>query len=211
MLQSGLNPPPRRRIYAGDPVKGARHDNPDLFVGLDLSLTGSGVADLRHGHIQTTLWDKGKKLRGAERLDALEHLLRDKLDVGNDLPLLVGIEGYSYASKNGGERIGEWGGVARLCLHRHQIPYVEISPGQVKKFVLGKGSGAKALVIKELFKRFGVDRDDDNEADAAIIAIITACLVDDTVLQKLTKPQVDVVAELRKSHAAILQRVAPRA
>lgn len=200
MLPNDVNPPSRRvPAPKGDKVKGAL-PLLDLYVGLDLSLTGSGVCRFHRSHVDTQLWSAGKKLRGAERLHTLATMLERYVSDG---PVkLIGIEGYSFGSRNGGERIGEWGGVARVILFRHGIEFIEIAPNQVKKFVTGKGSGPKAVVMKELFKRFGVDRDDDNEADAAVIAIMTACVDNDAAMENLTKPQLDVVKELRKARAS---------
>jgi len=41
---------------------------------------------------------------------------------------------------------------------------------QLKKFATGKGTGQKSIVVREVFKRWGIDCKDDNQADACVLA-----------------------------------------
>lgn len=45
-----------------------------------------------------------------------------------------------------------------------------VTPGEVKKFVTGKGNAKKELIIKEVYKRYGFDTDINDIADAYAIA-----------------------------------------
>lgn len=126
-------------------------------VGLDLSLTATGVA---FGGLAARI---STKKDGCERLAAVRERVLEFL---TPLPDLVGIEGYSFNSKYGGERLGELGGVIRLQLWELGIPFVEIPPASVKKYATGSGTASKDEVLGAAIRRLGYERDDHNEADA---------------------------------------------
>lgn len=46
----------------------------------------------------------------------------------------------------------------------------EVNPQTIKRFITGKGNVSKALVLKEVYKKFGYDTDIDDLADAYAIA-----------------------------------------
>jgi hypothetical protein len=150
-------------------------------VGLDLSLTATGVAAA--DGVTVTL--SGKSHAGAERLrylrDEIVHriLVEQTVEVPDfhrDTPHLIEgpasavdlvcIEGYSYNSRNGGERLGELGGVVRLALHENEVPWVEISPAVVKKLATGKGNSAKEEVFAAAIRRLSYKGSSLDEADA---------------------------------------------
>lgn len=124
-------------------------------VGLDLSLTATGVAA---GAADTLRFPR---LKGIPRLVAL----RDEILARCADADLVLIEGYSFNSRVGGEHLGELGGVVRVGLFEHGIRYVEIPPAVVKKFATGKGNAPKDAVLTAAV-RLGFDGDDNNGADA---------------------------------------------
>jgi crossover junction endodeoxyribonuclease RuvC len=68
---------------------------------------------------------------------------------------LVIIEGYSFAGK-----------FNRMRLYKEGLPFVEVPPTSLKKFVTGKGNVKKDLMLLSVYKRWGYDTEDDNEADA---------------------------------------------
>ncbi len=52
-----------------------------------------------------------------------------------------------------------------------------VAPTQAKKFLTGKGNCDKNLILKEVFKRYGIDVDDDNIADAVNFNFIGRALL----------------------------------
>lgn len=145
------------------------------YVGLDLSLTATGMAQFRGPgfDIQTLVTDKR---RGFDRLQYIREKVR-RFVTGQGDPALrargVGIESYSMASKFNREAMGELGGIVRMMLWEEGIPFVDIAPTAVKKFITGKGSaGEKGLVMVEVFKRYGITVADNNQADAIVLAQI---------------------------------------
>lgn len=118
-------------------------------VGLDLSLTSSGVSCEKH------LFTISVASKGAERLHDISTQLEAFLNELNN-PSVV-IEGYSFASRNShAHAIGELGGVVRLSLWRNQIPYVEVPPTCRAKFATGRGNAGKSEVVSAVSARTGI-------------------------------------------------------
>ncbi len=145
------------------------------IIGIDQSLTGTGVCVLTSNRVETRLLEPSKGLHPVHRLRWFRAEFRALLDPGNgaDPRTLVVFEGYGYGAKNShSHALGELGGVLKLALLDAGLEAAVVPPSVLKKFVTGKGNAPKDQVAKELFKRFGVDTLNNNEADAAGLAII---------------------------------------
>lgn len=138
------------------------------YMGIDPSLTSTGVALIENGQLHTGLLSPPCK--GPERLswfyDEFMVLIR------RYAPQVVALEGYAFGAKSQHHALGELGGVLRLALHRVEQPFIVVPPTTLKKFATGKGNVEKSVVSKELFKRFNVDLHRNDEVDAAGLAII---------------------------------------
>jgi hypothetical protein len=144
-------------------------------VGLDLSLTATGVAQVDGGlTARATVLAAPKKLTGHPRLS----LLREKCqDWWQDADLVL-VEGPSYGSMSGQghhETAGLWWAVTH-DLWNAGIPVAVVTPSVLKKYAVGVGGGPKATKDKILVaavRRFPeVDVDDNNAADALWLAAI---------------------------------------
>lgn len=133
---------------------------PSRFVpiGIDLSLTATGI---RGRYLDTVI--KSKKT-GPARLDQIADKVLELVH-GNKANIAV-IEGYSYGSFNGGERLGELGGVVRTELWRRDIQYVEVAPNSLKKYATGKGNASKDAVLVSGVHRSHIQFVDNNACDA---------------------------------------------
>jgi crossover junction endodeoxyribonuclease RuvC len=119
-------------------------------MALDLSLAKTGVATTAG---VTLIQPKAR--RGPERLVYVQHeviRIAEEQDID-----LVAIEGYSYGSRYGGERLGELGGVIRVGLYSAGIDYIEVAPHSIKKYATGKGNAPKDAVLVEAVRRLGYD------------------------------------------------------
>lgn len=137
-------------------------------VGLDLSLTATGVA----GPAGTEVLRPGD-LRGCDRLTWLRQAVLDRCRNcwTNDGPYMdtadiVVLEDYAYSRANQAHQIGELHGVIRLALHEAEIPVALVAPTARAKYATGKGNAGKAEVLAAAIRRLGYDSHDDNEADA---------------------------------------------
>jgi len=141
-----------------------------VVAGLDLSLSGTGVAWIASdGIVAYRTWSPPAPLRGGERLLWLRTRLLAWLD--ESPPDRVVLEGYAFGSRNGREALGEWGGIVRVTLTERHIVYGTIPPARAKK-VLGNGRLTKAQIVLAVYKAYGVEVTNDNEADAVNLAFI---------------------------------------
>lgn len=151
---------------------------PRTVVGLDLSLSATGVAVLQVGG-----WPVLSTVRSGPGADSLA-MRRARIDTlagqiaehchGADLAV---IEGPSLGSSSGWlwERAGLWWTV----LHRLAdafVPVAEVAPATLKKFASGSGRGDKTAVavgLSRLWQEVVTGRN-DNEWDALALATIGA-------------------------------------
>lgn len=159
-------------------------------VGLDLSLSSTGVAIFAERGMSSRSWE-GKALRGAERLSWFYHNVVSLVRLYE--PALVVLESYAHEAKFGREQAGELGGVVRLALHETGCPWITYAPSQLKKFATGSGKSDKAIVARELYKRYGVDAEGNDEVDACGLALMGAARLGFRVT--LTAPQREAVAK----------------
>ena len=160
--------------------------------GIDLSLTSTGVCVLRNGELEVIKRLNTKDLRGVERLMWIEHKLFEVLP--NHLDLIC-LEGYSFGSQGRAVfNIGELGGVIRRGLHIYEMPWLEIAPHSLKKFVTGKGNTKKEDMKLHIYKRWGVEFGSSDECDAYGLARMAEVIATgDTV--GLTQAQLEAVAK----------------
>jgi crossover junction endodeoxyribonuclease RuvC len=115
------------------------------LIGLDLSLTATGVAVGESVVVIKT------KTTGVERLNDIRSQLRK--EIGRFNPKVAIIEGYAFGAHDRGARsIGELGGVVRLMLADYKIKFVEVPPASLKKFATGKGNADKDNVLAAAIK-----------------------------------------------------------
>jgi Holliday junction resolvasome RuvABC endonuclease subunit len=131
-------------------------------MGLDLSLTATGIACAEH----VDVLKPPKGCVGMARLDWYrQEILMHLFDTVTDTNTIVIIEGYSYNSRQGGEHLGELGGVIRYALWKWDLSYIEVAPAALKKFATGKGNCGKDQMIAAA-ARLGCPADDNNAVDA---------------------------------------------
>lgn len=147
-----------------------------MYVGIDLSLTGTGLVVLRDDvtiYTQKLISTKPDKLI-EERIiyikDEINSIFKRIYDFGNATGYeikSVYIEGLSMGSK--GSKMFELAGLhffIRIFLSENGYNYKVIPPTTLKKFVTGKGNAQKNLMLLNVYKRWGVDLDNDNICDA---------------------------------------------
>lgn len=128
------------------------------IVGLDLSLTATGVCDY-DGAARVI---KSKNV-GVARLDDILGAINMPVACAS----LVVIEGYSYGSANShAHSLGELGGVIRHALWRWNVPWVDCPPKTLKKFATDNGNAAKTAMGIAAAKAGYDGPDDDNCVDA---------------------------------------------
>lgn len=132
-------------------------------VGLDLSLTATGVA--RSDGPGVVTYKMPPQPNEVDRVRRLKYLGTqvDRICRGADV---VVIEGHSFGSKNThAHSLGELHGVVKVVLLQRGIPFVIVPPTVLKKWACGKGNATKDQVLLAAAKD-GFEGDNNNSADA---------------------------------------------
>lgn len=174
-------------------------DRVPTIIALDLSLRSTGVAigtEKVPWHAETIRTD----LKGLARLDYQLKTIRG-VWLGSVPPDLVVIEAMApgITSPYTLERAGLYYMVL-LALWKANIPVLTAAPTQVKKFCTGSGRAEKDMMIMACYKTFGVEVENNNEADAiALLAIGKAWIGQ---VEPKGKAQMEVIKALRKKRKA---------
>jgi Holliday junction resolvasome RuvABC endonuclease subunit len=138
-----------------------------IVIGLDLSLTATGVASTRRW---TTVVKPPAAMRSHVRLQYIRDAVLELLPA--DTALVV-VEGPSYGNQNRQsghhERAGLWWMVTH-SLWKRGVDYAVASPAARAKYATGKGNAGKADVIREVTRRFSWFNGGEDEADALVLA-----------------------------------------
>jgi Holliday junction resolvasome RuvABC endonuclease subunit len=127
-------------------------------IGVDLSLAATGIA-----HPDGTTETLTSRLRGIERISWLVQQIAQRT---HDADLVV-LEDALFGMRN--NTVGELvmcHGALRLRLFHMRQPLAVVSPATLKKYATGKGNAKKPDMRMALYKRTGIDLDDDNQVDA---------------------------------------------
>lgn len=136
--------------------------------GLDISLTGTGVATLGG---TTCIRTKGRRADSiADRRARQKHIVTRVLDEVGTVDLAC-VEGPSHASMGQAghhDLSGLWWCIVGALVDR-DIPIAVIPPMSRAKYATGKGNSRKAVVMDAAQKRYGAILPNDNEADALVL------------------------------------------
>ncbi|WP_405391101.1 hypothetical protein OG596_26540 [Streptomyces sp. NBC_01102] len=138
-----------------------------LVIGLDLSLTCTGVAGVGWTDIVRT------KRKGDERLHYLVTAVGDFIKAAD----MVVMEGpsFGHGAMAGHEELAGLRILVRQYCFRHRIPYGVIPPSSLKMFATGRGNATKGEVRSGVADRYGhhtegVGRYDQADAYTAMAA-----------------------------------------
>lgn len=153
-----------------------------VAVGIDQSYSGFGVTIMdMDGPGYKTVVFKGEGT-GVERLVNIKKQFIEVLDdytPARPMEIVTAMEGYAFGSQMA-NMAGELGGLVKLTLFNEldgfkgKYPYI-IPPTVLKKYVTGKGAGVqKNQMLLHVFKKWGVEFNDDNAADSFALAHLAA-------------------------------------
>lgn len=146
------------------------------FVGIDLSLTGTGLAIFRpdggerqysHTLIRTTPKDYCDRWRRYRFIgnEVLKFIRDDEIG-------MIVVEDYILRAGNVLTTMAliELGAVVRMALAESGQHWTTVVGSQLKKWITGSGAGSKGVIVKDVYKRLNIDVDDDNVADAIVLS-----------------------------------------
>jgi Holliday junction resolvasome RuvABC endonuclease subunit len=157
-----------------------------VSIGIDQSLTGFALTALNvddPSHYMT--WVYKSEFRGVKRLSDIRLWLMNKFDdIANNGDIIeVAMEGTVLASQSA-LVLGELAATVKLAcwdyfdgtLNR-VVPYEEhlrvplqIPPMTLKKYAAGKGNAKKQEMLMQIYKRWGIEFNNDNAADSYALA-----------------------------------------
>lgn len=166
-------------------------------IGLDLSLTGTGVCVLSNdGHDLTTIKSKPTGKSHKEELERIRGIVDEVAEAIDGVADLVAIEGLAFMARNTSALV-QLSGLNYLIRNRLYdlgVGFVIIPPTMLKKFATGKGNAQKDHVMLEVYKKYGLTILDNNQADAFILAQIALSVVDSG--RELKKYEKEVINSL---------------
>jgi Holliday junction resolvasome RuvABC endonuclease subunit len=151
-------------------------------VGLDLSLTGTGIAVVDDGPGQPSGIITGTVNPGKRREYERLRFIREQVIITCMGADLVVVEGPSFGSTGSAyhQIAGLWWFVTE-CVQR-DLPLAVASPSSVKKYATGKGNANKDAMMLVTARRFPEFNGDNNAADA----LWMACMGMDHLGRKVT-------------------------
>jgi crossover junction endodeoxyribonuclease RuvC len=115
------------------------------------------------------------------------------------------IEDYAVGKFAGSAIVSiEIGAVLRFILWQEGVPYIEVAPSALKKFVTGKGNAKKDQMTLEVYKRFGYSASSNDIADAVALGMFGACYLRPGLF---TSAMRSVVESCRENQPALMKLI----
>ena len=163
---------------------GLELDVGNVAIGIDQSYSGFGITVLDVDDVLSykTIVFKAEGLH-VDRLVWIQEKLTEILEYyyryNKPLSITVAMEGYAFGTTMA-HMLGELGAIVKLVCYNAldefegKYPYI-IPPTTLKKYITGKGTGVqKNQILLNVYKKWGVEFNDDNAADSYALAMLAA-------------------------------------
>jgi len=152
---------------------GLKIGSQEVTIGIDQSLTGFAlsVVSVEFPNLHMT-WVAKSEYRGVQRLADIQAWLNQQwfeIAINRWNVKDVAMEGTVLASQ-AALVLGELSATVKLALWDKDIVPLQIPPMTLKKYATGKGTAKKQEMLLQMYKRWGVEFNDDNAADAYALA-----------------------------------------
>jgi Holliday junction resolvasome RuvABC endonuclease subunit len=171
--------------------------NQEIAIGIDQSLTGFALSVVSvEFPTQHITWVYKSPYSGVQRLNDIRTWLSgrfiDQAGKGNKI-VDIAMEGTVLASQSA-LVLGELSATVKLALYDiHTFLPLQVPPMTLKKYATGKGTAKKQEMLLQIYKRWGVEFNDDNAADAYALARLAAGIsidaVEKEIIEKLKDPK----------------------
>lgn len=172
-----------------------------IAIGIDQSLTGFALSAVSIAEPEKHLtWVYKSPYFGIERLADIRQWLIDTFDyVSEDHGIVdIAMEGSVLAS-HAALVLGELAAVVKMSIYDYfgedescRYP-LKIPPMTLKKYASGKGNAKKQEMLMQIYKRWGIEFNDDNAADAYALGRLAGGLkidkVEEAIVEQITDPK----------------------
>jgi Holliday junction resolvasome RuvABC endonuclease subunit len=174
-----------------------------ISIGIDQSLTGFAVTFLDTDNPdQFVTYVYKSPYNGVQRLKDISRWLMEKIESFRDYYIVdVAMEGTVLASQSA-LVLGELSATVKLTLWDYFDEYtkqphlqtpLQIPPMTLKKYAAGKGNAKKQEMLLQIYKRWGVEFNDDNAADSYALARlagkISEGVIENAVAEQIKDPK----------------------
>ena len=138
-------------------------------MGIDLSLVETGLCLLDGGDLVWKMLVKSQPDQSVKEIERIQKIARTVTGyIDTYKPDLIVIEGLSYGSKNTTSlcQLAKLNFSIEIYCHQMGHHYLIIAPTHLKKFVTGKGNAKKEVMLMKILKRYGLEFENNNLADA---------------------------------------------
>jgi Holliday junction resolvasome RuvABC endonuclease subunit len=179
-------------------IDGKLPKDTDVAIGIDQSLTGFALTAI--STTDPTLyitWVYKSPYFGIERLVDIRQWMIDHFDYlyeqGNPIQDLA-MEGTVLAS-HAALVLGELSATVRLAIYDYfdedeRFP-LKVPPMTLKKYAAGKGNAKKQEMLLQIYKRWGIEFNDDNAADSYALARLVAGFADGAIEEAIIEQMKD--------------------
>ena len=144
-----------------------------ISLGIDLSLTGTGLVVLDHqgNTVHRQVLGTKASLDMMERCSIIAGRVLELIDMHE--PDAICIEDYAVGKFGGSAIAGiSVGAIVRYFFRQKGIDYWLVNAGTLKAFATGTGAAKKEQVMMACYKKWKFEAIDNNEADAYVLARI---------------------------------------
>lgn len=173
----------------------------EVTIGIDQSLTGFALTIMNSKNPEQFItWVYKSPYFGIERLADIRQWLSDNLHYADEFWYVedVAMEGTVLASQ-AALVLGELSAVVRMAIFDHfdgddprRFP-LKVPPMTLKKYAAGKGNAKKQEMLLQIYKRWGIEFNDDNAADSYALAR----LVSKTAIDAVEKAVVEQMSDAK--------------
>lgn len=172
-----------------------------IAIGIDQSLTGFALSAVSIAEPEKHItWVYKSPYFGIERLADIRQWLIDTFDyVSEDHGIVdIAMEGSVLAS-HAALVLGELAAVVKMSIYDYfgedescRYP-LKIPPMTLKKYASGKGNAKKQEMLMQIYKRWGIEFNDDNAADAYALGRLAGGLkidkIEEAIVEQIEDPK----------------------
>lgn len=173
------------------------------YIGIDFSILSPGISikyddeHITHAFDMSDFKDKHPLIRWDLLTDRIVRFINRYTCLASSY---IMIEDYAAGGKGKTNDIAEACGLLKYKLFINGVKIENFklcSIQHLKMFIAGKGNAQKELMLKEIYKQYGYDTNDNNAADAYGLLMVCLCYFIDDELNKKTKEKQEIIQRIK--------------